>query len=75
MREIEHVSFTPLIFSTARGASRLTTTFLKCLASQLAEKRDIPHTIPMAWLRCHIVFFAKVRYTVFAWITQNSKAL
>ena len=56
VREIEHASFTPLTFSTAGGASRLTTTFLNRLASQLAEKRDIPYTITMAWLRCRIVF-------------------
>ena len=56
MREIEHASFTPRIFSTAGGARRLTTTFLKRLASQLAEKRDIPYTITMAWLRCRIGF-------------------
>ena len=29
VREVEHVSFTPLIFSTAGGARKLTTTFLK----------------------------------------------
>ena len=40
VRMVEHASFTPLVFSTTGGASRLTNTFLRHLASRLADKHD-----------------------------------
>ena len=39
--EVEKATFTPLVFNTSGGASPLTTTFLKHLASLLADKRDL----------------------------------
>ena len=40
IRRVEQASFTPLILSCTGGASQLTTTFIKRLASQLSEKKD-----------------------------------
>ena len=37
VRKVERAAFTPLVFSVSGGASKLTTTFLKWLASLLAE--------------------------------------
>ena len=53
---VEHASFTPLVFSTSGGASRLTNTFLMHLSSCLAEKRGEPYNIIMACLRTEISF-------------------
>ena len=36
VREVEHAFFTPLVFTTSGGASPLTDTFLKHLATKLA---------------------------------------
>ena len=56
IREVERGSFTPLVFSTTGGASRLTSTFLRHLASLLAEKHDKQYSATMAWLRCRLSF-------------------
>ena len=56
VRKVERASFTPLIFSTSGGASRLTTTFLQHLASRLAEKHSETYATTMAWLRTTISF-------------------
>lgn len=56
VRQVEHASFTPLVFATTGGVSRLTTSFLKHLASKLADKRDTPYSVTMAWLRCRLGF-------------------
>ena len=44
INEIEHGSFTPLIFSTTGGMGRAATVFYKRLASLLAEKRRQPYS-------------------------------
>ena len=48
--------FTPLVFSTSGGTSRLTNTFLKHLASHLVEKHDEPYNSTMACQRTEISF-------------------
>ena len=40
VREVEHGSFTPLVFSTSGGMGMLVTAVYKRLASQIAIKRD-----------------------------------
>ena len=50
IREVEHATFTPLVFTTSGGASPLTSTFLKHLASRLAVKRDMVYGITIGWL-------------------------
>ena len=56
IREVEHASFTPLIFSASGGLAKEATTFYKRLASHLAEKRDNPYSCTMNWLRCLLSF-------------------
>ena len=54
--EVEHASFTPLVFSASGGLSKEATYFYKRLASRLAEKRDQPYSCTMNWLRCLLSF-------------------
>ena len=56
IREVENGSFTPLVFSTTGGASRETTVVFKRLAELLADKRNLPYSITLAWMRCHVSF-------------------
>ena len=41
---------------TTGGASRETTVVFKRLAELLANKRNLPYSITLAWMRCHISF-------------------
>ena len=54
--EVEHGSFTPLVFSTTRGMGRLASIFYSRLALLLAEKRHQPYATTMGWLRCLLSF-------------------
>ena len=54
--EVEHASFTPLVFSASGGLAKEATTFYKNLASHLAEKRDNAYSSTMNWLRCLLSF-------------------
>ena len=54
--EIEHSSFTPLVFSTTGGLAPAATTFYKRLASMLAEKWNQPYSSTIGWLRCRLSF-------------------
>ena len=54
--EVEHGSFTPLIFSTSGGMGKLAQTFYKRLASLIAEKRQLTYQMTMGWMRCHLNF-------------------
>ena len=56
IREVEHASFTPLIFSASGGMAREATTFYKRLASLLSTKREQPYSSTMMWLRCLLSF-------------------
>ena len=49
---VEHSTFTPLVFSVAGGMSRECTLFFKRLASLIAEKRDQIYSKTLGWLRC-----------------------
>ena len=51
IRDVEHGSFTPLIFSVTGRLGRIATTTYKRLASMLSSKRDQPYSTTMAWLR------------------------
>ena len=55
VREVEHSSFTPLIFSATGGMGREATCFYKRLASMLANKWDQPYST-LWWLRCRLTF-------------------
>ncbi len=54
--EIEHASFTPLVFSATGGMACGVRVFYKRLAALLAQKRDNPYAATMSWLRCRLVF-------------------
>jgi len=56
IREVEHGSFTPLIFSTQGGMSKEATTMYKRLASLLSSKRTEPYSRTINWIRCRIGF-------------------
>ena len=56
VREVEHGSFTPLVFSTSGGMGTLATTAYKRLASLISCKKNQPYNRVMAWLRCHLCF-------------------
>ena len=54
MREIEHGSFSPLVFSAAGGMGPSTTVVYKRLASLLAEKQGRAYSSTLHWLRCRL---------------------
>ena len=56
IRKVEHASFTPLIWSTSGGTEPACTTFLKRLASSLAQKQQESYSATIAWLRCWFGF-------------------
>ena len=53
---VEHASFTPLVFSASGGLGKEATTFYKRLASLLADQWDQPYSTTMNWLRCTLSF-------------------
>ena len=48
--------FTPLVLSTTGGMGRAATTFYKRLAAMLSEKRDVPYSKMIGWIRCRMSF-------------------
>ena len=56
VREVEHGSFTPLVFSTSGGLSKAAEVTYKRLASLIAEKRDTDYSTTRKWLRNKISF-------------------
>ena len=56
VREIEHGSFTPLVFTTGGGMAPEATVFFKRLASLLSEKRSESYACVLGWMRCTISF-------------------
>ncbi|XP_065914415.1 uncharacterized protein [Dysidea avara] len=56
IREVEHGSFTPLVFSSSGGMGKAATTTYKHLAQLLSEKWSSPYSVVMGWLRCSLGF-------------------
>ena len=56
IRDIEHSSFSPLVFSLTGGMGPTASVFYKRLASLLAEKWDQPYSSTIGWLRCRLTF-------------------
>ena len=50
IREVEHSSFTPLVFSTTGSLGPAAGSFYKRLASMLADKWKQPYSTTMGWL-------------------------
>ena len=56
VREVEHGSFTPLVFSATGGMGIAAEIFYKRLASLISEKNDQDYATTMGWIRCCISF-------------------
>ena len=56
IREVEHGSFIPLVFSSSGGMGKAVTTTYKHLAQLLSEKWSSPYSVVMGWLRCSLGF-------------------
>ena len=56
IREIEHGSFCPLVFSTSGGMGITTTIVYKRLAELIAAKQSKPYSKTMNWIRCKLSF-------------------
>ena len=54
--EVEHSTFTPLVFSATGGMAKQCSTFYKRLASRLAEKWEQPYSSTLSWVRCRLSF-------------------
>ena len=54
--QIEHGSFTQLVFSIYGGMSRECSTFYNRLSNLLSEKRDIPPSVTINWIKAKISF-------------------
>ena len=65
VREVERGVFTPLVFLSTGGMARECTIFFKRLADILAEKKKIPYSQVMYWVRCRISF-ALLRSSIMA---------
>ena len=56
VREVEHGSFTPLVFSATGGMGKPATVMYQRLASLLSVKRAQSYSKTMSWLRCQLTF-------------------
>ena len=56
IREVEHGTFCPLVFSCTGGMGRAASTTYKRLAALIAAKRDQPYSKIMGWIRCCLSF-------------------
>ena len=56
VREIEHGSFSPLVFATTGGMGATATVVYKRIASRIAEKYDKPYSQTLHWMRCKLSF-------------------
>ena len=56
VREIEHGSFTPLVFSATGGMGTTAKTAYKRLASLISEKHNQLYSTTLNWKRCRLSF-------------------
>ena len=63
VREVEHGSFTPLVFSASGGMAPAATATFKRLASLISEKQQQDYNKTIAWIRC-LLSFSLVRSSV-----------
>ena len=56
IQEIEHSSFTPLVFSAVGGMGAVASVFYRRLASLLAEKQAQTYAKTIGWLQCTLSF-------------------
>ena len=56
VRELEHASFVPLVFTCTGGAGPAATTFLKRLADQISSTHQLSYNEAIVWLRTRLSF-------------------
>ena len=56
VREIEHGSFSPLVFSTTGGMGTTAMVVYKRIASMISEKYERPYSKTMQWIRCRLSY-------------------
>jgi hypothetical protein len=56
IREVEHGSFSPLVFSTAGSMGATANVAYKRIASMIAEKHGKRYSKTINWLRCRLSF-------------------
>ena len=56
IREVEHSSFTPLVFSASGGMGQQGSTFYRRLAALLTEKWNESYSSTLSWIRCLLSF-------------------
>ena len=68
--EIDHSTFTPLVFSATRGIARQSTTFYKRLASLLTVKWEQPYNSTLCWdqgAQLPHLFIVTLHHTMHSW--------
>ena len=71
IREVEHGSFTALVFSASGGMAPAATITFKRLASLIAEKQQQDYNKNIAWIRC-LLSFSLVRSSMMCLIGARS---
>ena len=56
IQNVDHGSFTPLVFTTSGGMSPSARSFYSRLAETMAEKKHQPRNKTIAWMRCRLSF-------------------
>ena len=56
IRQVDHGTFTPLVFTTSGGMGPKAKGFYSRLADLMAEKKHQPRSQVMAWMRCSLSF-------------------
>ena len=56
VREVEHGTFSPLVFSSTGDMGRIAKTTYKRLAALIAAKNDEPYSITMGYIKCRLSF-------------------
>ena len=56
IRNVDHGTFTPLVFTTSGGTGPAASIFFKRLASMLAAKHQKPYAHVLGWIRCRLLF-------------------
>ena len=70
---VDHGSFTPLVFSSTGSAGPMADTFLQRLAGKLSEKDGVSYSSTIAWLRCRFSFALLVGHSVYSWKPLSQK--
>lgn len=56
IREVDHATFTPLVFSVYGGMAPECSVFYKRVASLVAEKNKDTYIGCLSWIRCSLLF-------------------